>query len=109
MVFESPPGLTCVLRPDRKSALTGWENLQLHNIRSAGQQLRGLHQRAVLGAGPVYRQEDVAYMQRSTPETVRRRQIVSGKFCVIGKYLRSTLIYEDGFTFPPRWLLLSCQ
>ncbi len=36
LFFASPPGHTCVLRPGRKSALTGWENLQFYNIRSAG-------------------------------------------------------------------------
>lgn len=66
-----PAEHTCVLRPDRKSALIGWKNLQFDAVCGAGQQLRGLHQGAVLGVGPVYGQDDVAYVQGSTPEAAR--------------------------------------
>lgn len=64
---QNPPGLTCVLRPDRESALIGRQDLQFDHIRGVGQQLCDLHQRAVLRAGLVYGQKDVSDVQRSTP------------------------------------------
>lgn len=67
---QNPPGLTCVLRPDRESALIGRQDLQFDHIRGVGQQLCDLHQRAVLRAGLVYGQKDVSNVQRSTPVCV---------------------------------------
>ena len=108
LAIVSPPGHTCVLRSDRKSALTGGEDLQFNDISGAGEQLRGLHQRAVLRAGPVYRQKDVTCVQRSTPERETAGQSGSGKLLFIGKCLCSSVLGEVGFTFPPRCLPLSC-
>lgn len=64
---QNPPGLTCVLRPDRESALIGRQDLQFDHIAGVGQQLCDLHQRAVLRAGLVYGQKDVSDVQRATP------------------------------------------
>lgn len=64
---RNPPGLTCVLRPDREAALIGRQDLQFDHVRGVGQQLCDLHQRAVLRAGLVYGQEDVSDVQRSAP------------------------------------------
>lgn len=58
---------TCVLRPDRQSALIGWQDLQFDHVGGVGQQLCDLHQRAVLCAGLVYGQKDVSNVQRAAP------------------------------------------